>query len=199
MNEVDERVRAQIRSSIPDPDTPAHWPRALRKCIYMAKQAGVTVLYGPEDDPHDVWLRLNIALSERAHATTRPSEYFVTFTVPTTEEHRDPRRVLSRASSFSKRYAAQISWCLEVTKKGFPHVHMLVKPVESYKVLTCKRKQIAAMNNNYCQGKDWLMKARSRAAVEKYIAKKETKPEQDYMDRWGLTHYFGSMDSLECF
>ena len=192
---TDKQVLSAIRETQPDPSTPANWPRQLRCCITRAKQVGVEVPWDSQSDPLDVWMRLNYALSLRARKVDKPEEYFITFTVPDKEEHRDPKRVLFRALTFAKRYSAQFSWCLELTKSGFPHVHMLVKPNTTYLLSTVKKK-INSMNLNFGQGK-WMQKARRREQVLSYMSKIESKPNQAYLDKWGLNKNQGDLEDLK--
>lgn len=191
----DDDVRQAIRDSKIDETTPANWPIALRKCIWRAKQAGVTVEWNETSDPIDVWTRLNFALSRAAHKNKKPEEYFITFTVPVKEEHKDPKRVLIRALHFAKRYSAQFQWCLELNKEGMPHVHMLVKPNTSY-ALSVVKKKVNSMNLNFGKAK-WFQKARKREDVLNYIKKHETKPEPGYLKKWGIDIFKGDLQDLK--
>lgn len=156
-------------------DKPKYYPvdELIQKLVAFLESKGIVIPEFEDETTQLIWLNEQCL---KIHQGNNGHRYFVTIT----SQDEDPSCCIGTYHYLRERYNVEHA-CLELTKEGKPHVHVLLQ-TDKY----LNKEHIYKKNGkNYVD----VRKVRTeldKVKVSKYIHKAESKPSTSYLTRWGL-------------
>ncbi len=146
----------------------------------------------PGDYPElDAWFQRamahkfeELAVAAKGHKRLMyPEKYFLTLTEASSP---DPSRVLKALSKVLKSKHTKIvvaEGCIELTKKGLPHIHINIIKTDNENI---DKTNVKLLNNGHRVD---LQHTKDPVKASQYIKKLESKPDNEYLKKYSLDYY----------